>query len=155
MGKGCAGSLALFFLAVGMLASVVFGFNLGREYESRTKSPPVLVAPVVVEQPTRVPAPTSVPQSIGNTPASPDTQNQRVQEYAAKIIEPVGLLADALNALGELSQNPRLLNDTWRQNVALQIALVKLAHTNINDIFPPSEIDNVHRALVTGTLACD
>ncbi len=156
VGKGCAGSLAMFAFVVGMVVSAVIGFNLGREYEAGTKRS-AITAPTVFVQSIPAATPTSVVQSGETDNAeqlAKDAELRRIVEYTEAVEPHLDGLSLGLNKLGELSQSPAILNDEWRKDVSSQMVVVKLAFEFLEDIVPPSELDGVHRALLDGVRSC-
>jgi hypothetical protein len=77
-----------------------------------------------------------------------------ISAYAQAALPYVEHLSAALGKAGRLFQAPDFFNETWRLDVATQLAIIQVAHEQLSMIQPPSELFGVHSTLLNATRQC-
>ena len=57
--------------------------------------------------------------------------------------------------LGELNQEPQILDEDWRNEVIAQMVIIKLCHQQVSELTPPPELKAMHNQLLSGTTDID
>jgi LysM repeat protein len=87
-------------------------------------------------------------------PAQPAEVPPNIQMYALTIAQKMQTMADALQAIGDLTLAPDALSDDWKLQVALQLAIIQVTHQELEDMDVPPEMQEVHAAVLEATADC-
>lgn len=99
-----------------------------------------------------IPIPTSQPTSI---PVSESEIPLEVHLYALELGEKSQIMADALQELSQLLQDPKPGNDAWTVRTAVQVTLIQLTHNELTAMEVPAEMTEIHAAVLDATGDCN
>jgi hypothetical protein len=119
---------------------------------TQTPSPTDTATPTLTHTPTPTPTPTSTNTPTPEPEAGPPS---RVQRYALAITEKWETLSQTLQDLQELLQAPQLTDQNWKDEVAAQVAIIRLINEELTDMEVPVEMIGIHSALLDATFDCD
>lgn len=74
--------------------------------------------------------------------------------YLLSVAENIEAIGSSLKTLGKLFQNPRLDDQEWIINVAVEITSMRTAHENLTQLVPPSGMAHIHKAILDATGDC-
>jgi hypothetical protein len=111
-----------------------------------TPAPSETPAPTATPRPTRTPRPTEPPQP---------TTDPVARAYAGEVVAATQHIAQGLQALSTLSQNPRFGDDTWTIQFAAAITLIRMGHRDLVGLTPPPDGAALHAAIIDATADCD
>lgn len=112
---------------------------------------PTLAVPTPFEQPTALPFPTDTPFAPPPTQAiiAPD-----LQAYVGQVFTPADNLANAVNTLAQLVQNPNLNDQPWLDNATFQLGVLQSSLGALEFIQPlPGAVD-LHNTLINVLTDC-
>lgn len=125
-------------LAVAIILMCV-GFG-GVIYEVTSEAP----AP----RPTRPPVETVAPPSEPTITTPPPTLTTEEQVYLEVMQGLNEIVYDTNLSLSLLLEDPQILDDYWRMEVAIQTSMMRLLYEEIKEIEPPSSLSSFHAKYV-------
>lgn len=142
----CAGLLAIGLAGIALRAVVP------RPTETPTPTQTLSSTDTATPTPTNTPTPTPTNTPTPEPEAGPPL---RVQHYASAITEKWETLSQTLQDLRELLQAPQLTDQNWKDEVAAQVAIIRLINEELTDMEVPVEMIGIHSALLDATFDCD
>jgi hypothetical protein len=77
-----------------------------------------------------------------------------VELYVLEVAEKGMTIAEALSAVGELLMDARLLDQDWKTELAVQMALIQMTHEELQEMDVPQGMAEFHEAVLAGTQDC-
>lgn len=111
-----------------------------------------LVNHVPASVPTVTPSPSPTATNTPRPTATVDLNALGV--YVTDVLEWTLAVADSLSSIGELFTNPRLFSEEWQRKVAVDLAMLQLAHDKVAELVPPPGAEKLHEMVVDMLLSC-
>lgn len=134
---GC--SFLVFALCLCGMVAIVFA-PTEPQPEPRIQQSPT-AAPLL--ELTAAPAPTTALE-LTNTPESTRESLREIQMYSMRAAEIWQQVGSALGNLSDLLQEPKLTNQDWAVEVAVQLATIRVAYLQLSEVVAPAELDEIH-----------
>lgn len=136
-------------LIVSCAALALIGGNAPRNASMPTAQPAVVA-------PTSAPATTAVLQAAPTAaPAPTATPDTSVAEYGRTMVEHSTSINQALTRIAELSQAPRFSDQAWKVDMAMQFAILRKENAALQQITPPTSMQDVHAEVLAATADFD
>jgi NADH:ubiquinone oxidoreductase subunit K len=84
------------------------------------------------------------------SPTSSSTITAAEQAYGLAVADQAFRMSDALSEVGDLSANPQFYNNEWINNMATQLATIRLVHDEGMALKPPSSMAEIHYQYTKG-----
>lgn len=98
---------------------------------------------------------TSLPPTEESTAESKFMLSPSEEAYFNKVMASGGDIAEALTNLGELAKTPRIGEDDWTVDVALQLATIRTSHKELLQMNVPDGLESFHDYLTDATGDCN
>jgi len=115
--------------------------KISKSVSAKTKAPTTLQSTTE-----KVEAPAT--SLSGSTTSS--SMKRAAQAYFTTLTKQTATVGNALEEIGQLSQNPQFGSEDWRLKMALQLTIIRDAYKKATEIEPPNSVTNIHHKYIQG-----
>ncbi len=85
-----------------------------------------------------------------NQKSEPSGATAEEQAFAATIVHQSKTMADSFRRFAELAHDPKFFDDTWKLNVAVELATWRTTYSEAQKLTPPSAFEPMHQKYLDG-----